>query len=73
MSSSGWESSKKYPLNAGVPQGFIYDTILAPFLVNDLPDDAICDIAGFNLAFQKWFLSFSNENNCLGNKEKFSI
>ena len=34
------KSSQEYPINAGVPQG----AILGPTL-NDLPDDAICNIA----------------------------
>ena len=53
------KSSQKYPVKARFPQGSIYGPILAPFLaINDLFDDTICDIAGFNSAFQKWLLSF---------------
>ena len=53
------KSSQKYPVKARFPQGSFYGPILAPFLViNNLFDDTICDIAGFNSAFQKWLLSF---------------
>ena len=41
------KSSQEYPVNAGVPQGSILSpTILLPY-INDLPDDATCDIAIF--------------------------
>ena len=37
------KSSQEYPVNAGAPQGSIlHPTIL---YINDLPDDAICNIA----------------------------
>ena len=36
------KSSQEYPVNAGVPQWSILGP--KPFLLNDLPDDVICDI-----------------------------
>ena len=37
--------SQEYPVNEGVPQGFILCSTFFLLHINDLPDNVICDIA----------------------------
>ena len=39
------KSSQEYPVNGGVPLGFILGLTLFLLYINDLPDDVICNIA----------------------------
>ena len=43
----GWDVSQKYPVNAGVPEGSIFDPTLFQLCIIDLSNDVICNIAIF--------------------------
>ena len=52
------KSSQEYPVNAGVPKGSILSPTVFLLYVNNLPDDAIFDIAIYGDDISDIFKSF---------------
>ena len=63
------KSSQKYPVNAGVLQGFIPGPTLFLLYINDLPDNVICNIAicaDDTTLYCKWNQALDLWQQCIG-------